>query len=246
MRHSIPPASSRSTPSVTMRYRSRSSKHSSRSHPEAERVKNWEIAVYALFLEGGLSKPVHTEDIAVKSFELARDAFSWVRFPQYPDKDIVRVALTDARKAKAGALVMGRAGRGLRSAPAMKGATASDGWLLTEPGGDWVKANEERLLRLLRHREPRTDRQDMLHRLARVRSHTLFEAFKQSGTAFRPSLGEMADLFRCRPDAPISIWRRRIDGLRAQARLADQADTLEFLDRCLASVEPQAPHAQNG
>jgi hypothetical protein len=60
-------------------------------------LKNWEIAVYALFLEGGTSKPIHTEDIALACFRLAPDAFSWIRHVEYPDKDIARVALTDAR-----------------------------------------------------------------------------------------------------------------------------------------------------
>lgn len=210
------------------------------------RLKNWEVAVYALYLTGGVSKPVHTEEISVKCFELARDAFSWVRFPNFPDKDVARMALTDARKAKAGALVMGRAGRGQRPAPTLQVESASDGWMLTESGAAWVAKNEERLLRLLLEREPRSDRQEVLQRLSRIRAHSLFESFRNSPSSFGPSLGEMADLFRCRPDAPLSIWQKRIQGLRGQARIADQVDTLEFLDRCLARVESSASGATTG
>lgn len=202
-----------------------------------ERLNNWEVAVYALYLTGGVSKPIHTEEVALKCFELARDAFSWVRFPQFPDKDIARVALTDARKAKAGIRVMGRAGRGLRPAPTLHTESASDGWMLTDSGVAWVAENGKRLSRLFAGREPRSDRQDMLQKLSRIRTHSLFEAFISQPSSFSPSLGEMADLFRCRPDAPLSVWQKRIQGLRGQARLADQMDTFEFLDRCLAHIE---------
>jgi hypothetical protein len=75
-------------------------------------LNNWEIAVYALHLQGGASAPIRTEDVALKCFEIVPEAFSWIHHTQYPDKDIARVALTDARKPKAGALVKGRAGKG--------------------------------------------------------------------------------------------------------------------------------------
>ena len=65
------------------------------------RPKNWETAAFALFSLGGGDKFIHTEDVALKCFELAPSSFSWVRHTHLPDKDIVRVALTDARKEKA-------------------------------------------------------------------------------------------------------------------------------------------------
>ena len=104
----------------------------------ARRYNNWEIAVYALFLQGGLSRHIHTEDVALKCFELAPDAFSWVRHPQFPDKDIARVALTDARKSGRGTLVSGRAGQGKRGSGSADGTAATDGWILTEAGATWV------------------------------------------------------------------------------------------------------------
>jgi len=69
---------------------------------------NRELVVYCLYVVGGATERVHTEDLALKCWELFPDSFSWTKYPNYPDKDIVRVALTDARKEKYGALVSGR------------------------------------------------------------------------------------------------------------------------------------------
>lgn len=201
------------------------------------RLNNWEVAVYALYLAGGASKQIHTEEVALKCFELAPDAFSWVRFPRHPDKDIARVALTDARKNSRGGLVSGRAGKGLRKAPVPQSQAVSDGWMLTDAGADWVTKHEEELASLFTAREPRSNRQDLLHRLSRVRTHPVFVSFLENPREFSPSLGEMADLFKCRPDAPLSVWHRRVQSFRSQARIAGQEDTIRFLDSCLQVLE---------
>jgi hypothetical protein len=209
------------------------------------KLNNSEVAVYALYLTGGASRHVHTEEVALKCFELAPDAFSWVRFPKYPDKDIARVALTDARKDSNGNLVMGRAGKGVRKARAPQSPAVSDGWMLTDAGAAWVTRHEQELASLFASRAPRVDRQDLLQRLSRVRTHILFITFKESPTAFSPSLGELADLFKCRPDAPFSIWQKRIQGLRSQARIAGQADTIQFLDHCLKILDRSGSSASS-
>lgn len=76
-----------------------------------EQKPNRELVVYALSVLGGDSKPIHTEDIALKCHELFPESFSWTKHPEIPDKDIVRVALTDARKRQHGVLVEGRTGQ---------------------------------------------------------------------------------------------------------------------------------------
>jgi hypothetical protein len=205
--------------------------------PSAEqRYKNWEIAVLALFLQGGASKRVHTEDVALKCYELARDAFSWVRYPQYPDKDIARVALTDARKSKTGALVSGRAGRGRRPIPEPDATPTDDGWRLTERGARWIAENRHRLDALTTKRRVRLDRQEPLRRLARITSHPAFQRFALDQRSFSPSLGELADLLRCRPDAPRRVWDRRFQAARNEAQVAAQQDVLSFLHACEDAV----------
>ena len=97
-------------------------------------LPNRELVVYALFLLGGDTNRVHTEDVALKCFELCPQSFSWVKHAEYPDKDIVRVALTDARKEHYGALVEGRAGQRHGLTAKTKRGPVPDGWILTATG----------------------------------------------------------------------------------------------------------------
>jgi len=43
---------------------------------------------------------VHTEDLAVRAFQLAPQRFCWRKYPERIDLDIARVSLTDARKSR--------------------------------------------------------------------------------------------------------------------------------------------------
>ena len=58
---------------------------------------NREMVLYALYILGGATKKCHTEDIAFKCFQLWPTVFSWTKYSQYPDKEIVRFGLTDSR-----------------------------------------------------------------------------------------------------------------------------------------------------
>lgn len=63
------------------------------------------LVVLALHELGG---EADLEAITVKAFELFPDEFSWHRYPEYPDKDTVRVHLSDAKKEAFGHLVEDR------------------------------------------------------------------------------------------------------------------------------------------
>ncbi len=200
-------------------------------------LRNWEIAVYALYLTCGASRWVHTEDIAIKCFELAPDSFSWIKYPDYPDKDIARVGLIDARKEKVGALVAGRAGKGKGHRIKDNEQRQVDGWQLTEAGATWVTRNEERLAKDLSQRQPKSHRQELLQSVARVRKHILFKNFQEQPNSFVPTIGLLAELLRCRVDAESHVWERRFDTLRNQAQLARQEDVLEFIGICHEFIE---------
>ena len=98
-----------------------------------EEIPNWELATAACFLEGGATKLVHTEDLAVRAFQLAPQRFCWKKYPERIDLDIARVSLTDAAKAKNGALVQG---------------SKDTGWSLTRAGLQWVERARQRFPRL--------------------------------------------------------------------------------------------------
>ena len=74
-----------------------------------DELTNIDIVLYALFRLGGHNHKVHTEEVAYESYKLAKDRFGW-RLPKFremdfPDKDPIRVSLTDAAKEKYGSLV---------------------------------------------------------------------------------------------------------------------------------------------
>ncbi|MGA7991537.1 MAG: hypothetical protein WCC53_08915 [Thermoanaerobaculia bacterium] len=192
--------------------------------------KNWEVAAFALFALGGGEKFVHTEEVALKCFDLAPGSFSWVRHTHLPDKDIVRVALTDARKEKVGGLVVGRSGRGYRVASSGAYGSTADGWRLTEAGVKWCLENAHRFRSPASTPHTNLHRQETIHKLQRVRGHALFRGFQKSPTEVVFTLGSLADLFRCRVDSPPLVWRRRLDNYRNLAQMATQEDSLAFLD----------------
>jgi hypothetical protein len=61
-----------------------------------------DIALFALYKLGGISKKIHTEYIAWEAYQLAKERFSW-RLPEFrekgfPDKTPVRFALEQGKK----------------------------------------------------------------------------------------------------------------------------------------------------
>lgn len=193
---------------------------------------NRQLVVYALFLLGGDTQRQHTEDVALKCYELFPTSFSWVKHPQYPDKDIVRVALTDARKMQHGALVTGRAGQKRGLYAKTKRGPVDDGWLLTAAGIRWVQENRDQLERRSGARQSKDHRLLVLKQLKRLREHPLFAEYKRSGANFTPSIGDLADMLRCRVDADEVVWLKRFGQVRQQAQAATQTDILEFIALC--------------
>jgi hypothetical protein len=200
---------------------------------------NRELVVYALFLLGGDLKPVHTEDIALKCHELFPGSFSWVKHPEYPDKDVVRVALTDARKDHYGALVEGRAGQKRGLSAKTKRDPIPDGWTLTSRGIAWVQSKREELELLAGTGRVKEHRQQLLRQLKRIKDHPLYAQFLDSPDRFAPAIGQIADLLRCRVDAEPQIWRKRFESVQRQAESAEQPEVLRFIRMCQEAYTQQ-------
>jgi hypothetical protein len=86
---------------------------------------NPEIVTLAVFMAGGQSQYIDTEDIAMKADELAPGRFSWKKYPDQINIGNVRWALWDAKKRENGGYVLG---------------SEKKGWLLTEAGLEFAKA----------------------------------------------------------------------------------------------------------
>ena len=193
---------------------------------------NRELVVYVVGLLGGAYRSVHTEDIAVKAHELYPDTFSWTNYPRLPDKDIVRVALTDSRKEKYGALVYGRSGQSSNRPSASKPKRAPDGWGLTEAGTNWFNRESGSLAKHSDERMLRDHRQAVLRRLRRVLDHPVFETYTKEPIRFAPSLGDIASLLRCRVDAPDEVWNSRFLNLERDATASDRSELTDFINKC--------------
>ncbi|MFZ5853112.1 MAG: hypothetical protein ACOYXS_01225 [Chloroflexota bacterium] len=90
-----------------------------------------EITALALFVLGGATGVIDTEDVAVQAHAIAPGRFSWRKHPDQINLELVRVALSDARKPENGGLVSGK-GR--------------SGWSLTPAGVRWCEARADSLL----------------------------------------------------------------------------------------------------
>ena len=175
----------------------------------------------------------------MKCFELFPSSFSWVKYPDYPDKDIVRVALTDARKERYGGRVEGRAGtkRGLSSKTNRD--PIEDGWILTSRGREWIRVNLKNLERITGTIGSKEHRQKLLKQLKKIRDHRLFIQYADSTERFYPMIGDIADLLRCRVDAESEIWQSRFDRIRSQAESAGHSDVLDFINKCEQAYRKQ-------
>jgi hypothetical protein len=189
---------------------------------------SFEVVTYALAQLGGIDGSVHLETIAIKAHELAPGAFRWDReeYARFIDKDLVRVALTDAEKPEKGALVqaVGITKRG-------KKIKRTDYWRLTSAGATWVLSNEERIKRILGGPTPGLARRKADEARKRLTSSPLYKEFQQTGHV-TPDLYALTDLLECSPDAADSIVAQRFDSLRAQAQLLDEPELLTFLEVC--------------
>lgn len=145
-----------------------------------------ELVTLGLYLLGGDGGLVDTEDIAVKVHELAPGRFSWRKYPEQINLELVRVYLSAAKDPGRGAWVDG---------------TGRSGWTLTPSGLEWAKANAEKLLGrdLTRRREERLGGSVDEHRWQRERARlmkTVAWTRWTSNQADEISKREAAEVFR--------------------------------------------------
>lgn len=176
------------------------------------RLTNYQVAAFALWAAGGATRRVDTEDVAVVCWRYAPSRFSWKKYPDYPDKEVVRFALADAKKSKNGAIVAG---------------DATEGWRLTPMGIRWVKNNDT----WLREFETRPGRSRLSAEddasLRKVRSHSLFEAWGRGET--RPSRYDIADVADVTADAPLKTVVDRLSELENLAIVAADDEMRRFV-----------------
>lgn len=98
---------------------------------KSEEFKTCEIVTLAVYLLGGESKFVDTEDVAVKANEIAPGLFTWKKYKDQISFDHVRRQLCEARLSQNGDLLIG---------------SVKHGWQLTKKGQTYAKKEVERLV----------------------------------------------------------------------------------------------------
>lgn len=186
-------------------------------------ISNVDIAVFALYLLGGVGRKVHLEEIAVKCHEMAagRFAFELQKYKHYPDKRTVFYALADARKEKSGVLVEGFGSR----------AAGGEKFQITERGVKWMKQNEGRIAPELNVASSIAPKQEVHRILRAVKGEAAFKKFRTGGVADL-SVYDLTDFLGCSFETSPSAVRQKFAEMKAKADLVDDAEISAFLRAC--------------
>lgn len=185
----------------------------------------------ALFQCGGDGRVVDTEDVAVAAFKLAPGRFAWRKYPEQINIELVRVSLSDAKKAEKGELVEG---------------SGNTGWSLSPKGLEWAKEAAKRVpgadaaLGRDRIRNSPVDEQ----RLRRERDRlTASPAWAQWSAGNAIGERDASDVFRIDSYAVGRMKSMKITRLKSLFEL--DAQISEFLNRAAAVLESAEPENVN-
>jgi hypothetical protein len=191
----------------------------SREKPLTPQVTAPELVALALYVLGGGEKLVDTEDVAVKAHELAPGRFSWRKYPNQINLELVRVALSDGVKTKNGALVSG---------------TGKSGWSLTAAGERWAESEAPRLLGrdLTKRRAERSagsvDERRWQRERARMLSSEAWRQWDASQDAAAITRIAAHELFRI--DRYVDERARELKVNRVRAMFADDEHLAPFVE----------------
>jgi hypothetical protein len=179
-------------------------------------LKQFELAVAAVAKLGGDNKSIDTEDVAVEAHRTAPSLFSWRKYPELPNLELVRVALSDAKKPTHGGLLSG---------------SGRNGWMLTKAGLAWVKAHATgaQLAASTYSSETRTAGSVDTRRQHRERSRIVNSSAWAAWTGRRKvSTPEAEHVFRIDQYATTEIRERKI--VRLISLFQTDNEITEFLD----------------
>jgi hypothetical protein len=92
-------------------------------------LSNVEVVTIAVYQLGGMTRPVDSEDVAVRANALAPGRFAWRKYPEQISLQDVRFALENAKRSHCG-YVLG---------------DSNAGWMLTEAGVLFARRNGRRI-----------------------------------------------------------------------------------------------------
>jgi hypothetical protein len=143
----------------------------SRAVDEEGALNNVEIVTVAVYLCGGDAKRIDTEDVAIKASEISPGRFSWKKYKEQVNLELIRVYLSDAKKPAHGAYAIGSGNIGWSLTPAgllfAKAASrrlSSTKYEQKRPSADpkWLRTERERLLSTDAFRKFRNDMKEQI------------------------------------------------------------------------------------
>jgi len=176
-----------------------------------------DIVIYALYVLGGYQRRVHTEDIALKCYEIAPARFSWTKYPQYPDIQPVRFALEKCKP-----LIIGSSER--------KSPTPITGWRFTSDGIQWMKVHLSRIEKQLGKKQPPTERLVDNRRMKVLIKSQAFKKYLVEGENAEISHAEFAESLVCTVNTKPAILSERIEQLHSTADLLNQDKVKQYLN----------------
>lgn len=192
---------------------------------EIDTLSDKDIVVYALYVLGGWRKRIHTEDIALKCYQLAPSKFSWVKYPEYPDVAPARFALEAAKKLKNKVLVKGESER-------KRTAQSIGGWMLTTDGIQWIKVNRHRIEQYLGKQTPVGDRLSSDRRLKELLKSVAFKRFKDYGEKADISHADFAESLVCTVNTKGEVLNDRLDLLYSTAEELGRIEVKSYVNFC--------------
>lgn len=184
-----------------------------------------DIVLYALYLLDGWQKRVHTEDVALKCYQVAPSKFSWVKYPQYPDLAPARFALETAKKAKYGALVNGESER-------KRTLENIGGWMLTANGIQWIRANRSRIEQYLGKYRPVGDRLSGDRKLKELLASAAFRKFRDRGEQAQISHAEFVESLVCTVNTRGEVLNDRLEQLNSMAEELRREEVKNYVNFC--------------
>jgi len=181
------------------------------------------IVLLAVQLLGGDSKSVDTEDIAMEAHRLVPEMFTWRKYPEQINLELVRVALSDAKKEKYGSLLSG---------------SGRQGWSLTPGGVKLIASNAD----WLRDGELQVDISrrsagsvDVVRKKQEYKRLVMSEAWQKWNEDLALDSADVKWLFRIDSFSSDAQKSRKVT--RLMALFSDDSEILEFLSYAQAVLD---------
>jgi hypothetical protein len=190
-------------------------------------ISQVQVVTLAVYLEGGDQKAIDTEDVAVRANALAPGRFTWRKYPDQINLEIVRVYLSEAKSPKGSGLLVG---------------SGRTGWSLTPAGLKWAREASKRLrgVDLSRARDEGAGGSVDERRWRRERARLVAMPAWKRWTTDRAAIidaDDAAEVFRIDSYAEGRMRTMKITRLRSL--FAEDREMLSFIDAMAQVLEPE-------